>query len=72
MLLEFPITRQNRTAAEGEVSFEATCRSAILQEGIFLEASACTSVIAVCAAGGTVTILRFRCFGNCVIQENIV
>jgi hypothetical protein len=47
MLLEFPITRQNRTAAEGEVSFEAPCRSAILQEGIFLEASACTSVIAV-------------------------
>ena len=39
--------QQNRTAAEGEVSFEATCRSAILQEGIFLEASACTSVIAV-------------------------
>lgn len=47
MLLEFPITRQNRTAAEGEVSFEAICRSAILQEEIFLEASACTSVIAV-------------------------
>ena len=42
-----PITGQDCTAAEGEVSFEATCRSAILQEGIFLEASACTSVIAV-------------------------
>jgi len=35
MLLEFPITGQDCTAAEGEVSFEATCRSAILQEGIF-------------------------------------
>ena len=47
MLLEFPITGQDCTAAEGEVSFEVTCRSAILQEEIFLEASACTSVIAV-------------------------